>query len=344
MKKPKVSVIVPIYNVEKYLQECIESILNQKLKNIEIILIDDNSPDNCPKICDYYKEKDSRVRVIHKKNEGLGLARNSGINIAVGEYISFVDSDDFISENMLYNLYNIAIREDADAVYSGIIDLFPNGKIKKNPNSYGNMVLKNNQIDRIMLDMLGSTPKKKKDQSFPISSCVAIYRKEIIDKNRLSFFSEREYISEDLIFNIYFLRNSKIVCTSSNCDYYYRKNYNSLTKRYNSNRFEKNIILYKKELELIHELGFKDANNRIQRTLLGNTRVCFKQIVTVSDLSFKNKIKEIKKICNNDVIQEVLDKYPYHQNPTKQKIISILMKHKMIYLIYLFCRIGGFYR
>lgn len=99
--RPKVSIVVPIYNVEKYLHRCVNSLIRQTLKDIEIILVDDGSPDNCPKICDEYKNKDIRVKVIHKKNAGLGLARNSGLDEAKGEYVVFVDSDDFIEESAL---------------------------------------------------------------------------------------------------------------------------------------------------------------------------------------------------------------------------------------------------
>lgn len=95
-----ISIIVPVYNVEKYLERCIESIVNQTYKDIEIILVDDGSPDNCPVICDRYAEKDNRIKVIHKQNGGLINARKSGLEIAQGDYIGFVDSDDWIEPEM----------------------------------------------------------------------------------------------------------------------------------------------------------------------------------------------------------------------------------------------------
>lgn len=101
-----ISIIVPVYKVEKYLEKCIESILNQTYKNLEIILVDDGSPDNCPQICDEYAKKDSRIVVIHQKNGGLSNARNTGLDIAKGEYIGFVDSDDYIAKDMYESLYN----------------------------------------------------------------------------------------------------------------------------------------------------------------------------------------------------------------------------------------------
>ena len=106
-----VSVIVPIYNVEKYLEKCIESIVNQTYKNLEIILVDDGSPDNCPAICDEWAQKDSRIKVIHKKNGGLSSARNAGLEVSNGEYISFVDSDDWLDENTFEEVYNNFLKE-----------------------------------------------------------------------------------------------------------------------------------------------------------------------------------------------------------------------------------------
>ena len=114
--QPNVSVVVPIYNVEKYLRQCLDSIVNQTLKNIEVILVDDGSPDNCGKICDEYQARDSRIKVIHKKNGGLGSAYNAGIKAATGEYIGFVEPDDFIEPTMYEELYAYAKKLDADVV------------------------------------------------------------------------------------------------------------------------------------------------------------------------------------------------------------------------------------
>lgn len=109
-----ISVIVPVYNVEKYLDACVESIVNQTYKNLEIILVDDGSPDNCPAMCDAWAERDSRIRVLHKKNGGLSDARNAGMRICKGDYIGFIDSDDFIAAGMYEKLHDLLIENDAD--------------------------------------------------------------------------------------------------------------------------------------------------------------------------------------------------------------------------------------
>ena len=125
-----ISVIVPVYKVEKYLNKCVQSILAQTYKDFELILVDDGSPDGCPKICDAYLEKDLRVKVVHKKNGGLSDARNAGIGIAKGDYITFIDSDDYVSKDYLLSLVSIQKKYNADIVVAGI-EVFFEGETPK---------------------------------------------------------------------------------------------------------------------------------------------------------------------------------------------------------------------
>lgn len=120
-----ISIIVPIFNVEKYLKQCLNSIINQTYRNLEIILVDDGSPDNCGSICDEYAKQDSRIKVIHKNNGGLSSARNSGLDIANGEYISFIDSDDYVAENFIETLYKLCKDNSVEIAECGFLR-FPN--------------------------------------------------------------------------------------------------------------------------------------------------------------------------------------------------------------------------
>ena len=116
MNRPIISVVIPVYNVEAYIERCVNSVRNQTVENIEIILIDDGSPDQSPVLCDQYAEKDRRVRVIHKKNGGLASARNRGITVATGKYIFFLDSDDWLEKDGLQQLYELAQKYQVDFV------------------------------------------------------------------------------------------------------------------------------------------------------------------------------------------------------------------------------------
>ena len=114
--KDLISVIIPVYNVEKYLKKCLDSVINQTYKNLEIILVDDGSSDKSGLICDEYTKLDKRIKVVHKKNEGLSSARNTGLDIAKGKYISFIDSDDFVSIYMYEIMYKEIIKNNRDIV------------------------------------------------------------------------------------------------------------------------------------------------------------------------------------------------------------------------------------
>lgn len=139
--QPLISVIVPVYKVEQYLDRCIESIVNQTYRNLEIILVDDGSPDNCPAMCDAWAKKDSRIRVIHKANGGLSDARNAGMAIATGELIGFVDSDDWIAPEMYQLLYENMRQNDSDISACGVQMVWEDGTEPKVLTKSGSCVL-----------------------------------------------------------------------------------------------------------------------------------------------------------------------------------------------------------
>lgn len=148
--QPLISIIIPVYKIEKFIDKCINSIISQTYQNLEIILVDDGSPDNCPNICDKYAKMDNRIKVIHKPNGGLSDARNAGIDICKGDYIGFVDGDDYISENMYEHLLEHCIKYNADIAICGIyaIDEDYNNLSIYNPMIYNQITLSNIQALR----------------------------------------------------------------------------------------------------------------------------------------------------------------------------------------------------
>lgn len=166
-----ISVIVPIFKVERYLNECISSIVNQTYLNLQIILVDDGSPDRCGEICEEWAKKDDRMMVIHKKNGGLSDARNVGIDAATGEYIVFIDSDDWVEPTMLEVMHSVLQKEKADFVACGIVECYPSKKIVHSmPYTVGGSEL---FLERIY-----------KDTMFPISAVNKLYRKKCWNKFR----------------------------------------------------------------------------------------------------------------------------------------------------------------
>lgn len=171
-----ISVIVPIYKVQDYLKECIESIINQTYSDIEVILVDDGSPDRCPQMCDEWAKRDYRIRVVHKKNGGLSSARNAGLDVAKGEYISFVDSDDFICKDALENLYNRIKDDKSIGIISGLIYRYQDGSI----NNFKDQWLCSKEIVIPSSEFLFETMSQK--SSYTVWN--KLYRREVIGNTR----------------------------------------------------------------------------------------------------------------------------------------------------------------
>lgn len=147
-----ISIIVPVYNVEQYLNRCVESIVNQTYSNIEIILVDDGSPDHCPEICDKWAAMDSRIKVIHKENGGLSDARNIGLEIAVGDFIGFVDSDDWIAQDMYYVLYNDLMTNNSDISACAVKRVYESSMQMENLTKNGCMVLETEEAMKALIE------------------------------------------------------------------------------------------------------------------------------------------------------------------------------------------------
>ena len=209
-KQPLVSVIIPIYKVEKYMDKCLYSVTKQTFDNLEIILVDDGSPDNSGRKCDDWKKKDSRIVAIHQKNAGVSVARNSGINIAKGKYIFFVDSDDWLPLDSIEKLISCAEKNKTDFVMGTAIAI---GTISKE--IYGEntgMMFHKSDMEQFMVfvDIVRTQ----------LGPWAKLYKREIIKKNDLSFPVNIAY-GEDKIFNWEYLQKCETIATIPNLVYYY---------------------------------------------------------------------------------------------------------------------------
>ncbi len=217
---PLISIIVPVYKVEKYLNRCMESIVNQTYSELEIILVDDGSPDNCPVMCDDWAMKDARIKVIHKENGGIGYARNSGIEIAQGEYIMFVDSDDYISLDAVEVLYKRLISDKSDFAIGKHIDVYDDGS----KNDGFCLWMTDTVLDKSeVLNHFGVI------KYFPVAAYAKLYKKSVFDNIRYPELSCGEdmwifpqiiekceqvsVVNKDIYF--YYQRNNSIVHSKS---------------------------------------------------------------------------------------------------------------------------------
>lgn len=340
MENIKISIVVPVYNVEPYLNRTIKSLLEQTIKEIEIILVDDESPDNCPALCNQYANNYPNIKVIHKKNGGLGMACNSGIEMAKGDYIAFCDSDDYVGNNMYETMYNAAIKYNADAVFTGLKTIDQNGKIRSMTSYTSLQVIKDkHNIYQFMMDMIASKPAINQERRVPMSAKVVLYRKDIIDRYNLRFVSERKFISEDLIWNMDILYYSNCIAILPYSGYYYYNNTSSLSKCIRTDRFYYFKLLRE---ELFRKIKYynipEEAQTRIDRMFIGYSRFYIGNICT-SNLPLKKKKNIVSTICKDKIWEDIWHSYPINEMPKIHYLMLYLMKHNCYSLISLIYKI-----
>lgn len=258
----KVSVIVPIYNVEQYLHKCINSILSQTFKDFELILVDDGSPDDCGNICDYYRQIDDRVIVIHKENGGLSSARNAGLSVATGKYISFVDSDDMIDKEMLNILYRLC--EDYNASISSCVI----HAIDKDKNiSFSQDIMLFNNKEAIELTY---------DEKLPagFSVCNKLFRRNLFEN--INFPVGRIYEDASILYKLY-MKANKVVFIDKPL-YYYIYRSNSITNSSNWDKRFDIVDLFNEKYEFMNE-NFPEMCDKVQALYYDNLRKIIVDIV-----------------------------------------------------------------
>lgn len=333
----KVSIIVPVYNVEPYLDRCMQSLLKQTLKEIEIIMVDDESPDHCPQLCEDYKAKYSNVKVVHKKNGGLGFARNSGLEVAKGEYVAFIDSDDFVDTDMFQHLYEYAAENKCDAVFCGY-NIYKDAEHIRKMQENAEYILRRgkDEVKKVLLDMVGPEPSYHSDAKLLMSVWRAIYSRKVIEDNHLRFVSERVYIAEDIMWHIDFLPCCQCVGLIPQTHYYYCDNGTSLTRTYRADRFQKELFLYHTQEDKLRKAGYSEAEfrTRLNRQLLMKTRVCISQQVTfLKQLGYIKARDNIRDIVQSSEVQSIMKTYPYRLLPMRHRLFFLLVKFRLYDLL-----------
>lgn len=290
MNTVKFSIIVPVYKVEEYLVKCIDSILNQTYKDFELILVDDGSPDNCPAICDEYAKKDNRITVIHKQNGGVSSARNEGIKIAKGEFIWFVDSDDYIETNALEILSDHIERSPSD------LYVFEQGISKKiNIDNLNNLF-----YDHYFKYHFGFAPWNK------------IYKNSILQSSSL-FFDTEETVGEDLLFNVnYYTKINSLEFLDENL-YHYVIRENSAMTTFDDKRYQKQMRLFFKIHNLLEDMVSSEVlailflmhlmsglNQSFKKFNLFKFRKIIKEYLTQTSFDKKTVKQAIKVFLSNE--------------------------------------------
>lgn len=281
----KFSIIVPIYKVEEYIERCVTSLIEQTYPNIEIILVDDGSPDNCPKICDNYAKKDSRIKVIHKVNGGLSDARNAGLKIATGDYIIFVDSDDYVNKNMCEQMLEYAKKNYDVIIGDAIVE---GGKIN---------------LEHICTDKVLSGKEyllyAHESQKAPMAVWLNIYNRDFLNKNRLRF--KYGILHEDEEFTPRVFLKARSVFVTKIPFYHYIIRDNSITtkkdKRKNAKDFYDTCI----ELEKIYNTC---ENQKLREYLLDSLVVKYLNIYQVGKLFKYGKEYTHKEFCVKNAFVE----------------------------------------
>lgn len=335
---PELSVIIPVYKTEKTLNRCVTSVAGQTFRDIEIILVDDGSPDNCPALCDEWGKKDGRIKVVHKKNEGLGFARNSGMAVATGRYITFVDSDDYIDETAYEKAFSSA-DGDEDAIRFFYLrenekgeDLTPQKVSPLKAGSYSDKDVK----EKILFPLFGLLPEDDGNAYVSPATWCHIYRAETIKNGGLEFQSERQFISEDLLFNVRFTATAKKILVLEDKFYHYTVNGSSLTQTYRKDRFERLVSVCEKLKKIADDYGVKkEVAIRIDRTLVSYARRCVKlEFLTNPDK--KAVKKNVKEICFSNALKSVFARYPAYKLPFKYRVSYNLLKSGKVFLLRLF--------
>ncbi len=308
-----VSVIVPIYNVEKYLKKCLDSIIKQTYTNLEIILIDDGSSDRCGEICDIYAQKDSRILVIHKENGGVSEARNKGIDRSIGRYIVFVDADDYIEEDMIEKLYCAVLKYDADiACCAQFIETKKKRKIQNNGSEFcenGEQILGR----MLLFDQIDTGP------------CAKIYGSHLFASIRYPI--KRRYEDMGTIYKL-FAASEKIVHISYVGYHYVMHNESFMHKKFHSEHFDS--LYFSKE---IHEFICKKypalAKKSESYYFLAITSILQKIKGSDNFVEYKKEYKEIKKIFHKNM-RTILKN---HYIPTIKKIMIVCIYFNQYWII-----------
>ncbi len=335
-----ISVIVPVYGAEKVLDRCVSSILAQTYRNLEIVLVDDGSPDRCPELCDAYAEKYERIRVVHKPNGGLTSAWKAGVQASAGAFLGFVDSDDWIDADMYEHLYGALEEQGADLAMAGLVFDYedPSFPPRKESNRMEERVYDREALERLF-------PVLINDGSFigrtlQPSRVTKLFRRELVEKN-LWLWDERVTVGEDLQMVFGAILDARKVCAIPDYyPYHYWYNQASMTGGHDPAYLEKIKLLRKRMEQISDEKGVYDFRPQIRNDFLSLAVMAVKnEIWRNHQDSFFQVLENVRRMCRDDEVQEALAGHTMNRAGLSVKLYCFFMKHGLALPCYLVTKI-----
>ena len=303
-----ISVIIPIYKVEDYLEKCIDSVINQTYKNLEIILVNDGSPDNCKQICEKYKEDDERIVIINKENGGLSDARNAGIDIAKGKYIAFIDSDDYVSEDYIKYLYSLINEYSAKMSICRVKEVWTNTRNEE--------LQKDEKLTSKLLNSKETFYNLLFDKGVEVCAYAKLYSRELF--NNIRFPKGKVYEDTAIMYKI--IKNAKQIAYGDKKCYYYVAREGSISKHPEFNKNEMDYIEHTSQMLDYIEKRYPNLKSAIHRfDVYAKFRVLKMLIFT------KPRNRQMEKEYVKEIKKNQKEVFKLKETPRKDKIAIILL-------------------
>lgn len=331
----QISVVVPVYNVEAYLRRCVDSILAQTVENLEIILVDDGSTDGSGALCDEYGEKYDRVHVYHKANGGLTSAWKAGMDLVSGEYVGFVDSDDWIDPDMYERMLGPALRENADMAVCGLIFDFEDPKIPKREeiSNFGKEVYDRKDLEALFPSLINDGCFF--GRTLQPARVTKLFRAELIRRN-MKYCDERVALGEDMQITFPVILDTQKLCVVQNFyPYHYWINNKSITGKYDDSYMEKVKLLAGRLMFISREKGVYDFSEQIRNDFLSMTVLAVKNEIYRNYKAGRRTVTgNVKKICEDQMVREALEHHTMDRMSLSIRMYLQLMRRGHYSLCY----------
>lgn len=325
-----ISIIVPIYKVEKYIRQCVDSIIAQTYKDIEIILVDDGSPDNCPAICDEYAKQDSRIKVVHKENGGLISARKAGLQASSGEYVCFVDGDDWIDADMYEKIADSIQKTNADCIITQFYYEYPDKPVisdyKLNRVFYDRKQIENDIFPTMLFDN-----QYYRFGIFP-NCWTKVFKRELLEKHLMNT-DDRIRMGEDIAFTYPCLMECQTLAFVDKALYHYRINPESMTKAYDERLPDICLLPYQALVKKSKQLGV-DLSGQLPYYLLYLVNFVIRNEANINNpKTKKEKLAVLESIVDNDDIVHTIDNINAALLPSHTRLLYFSIKKRSVFML-----------